>query len=86
MDARGVALAHAVHGETDGNPFFVGELLRHLFEVGALQRDGTGRWVVPADPSGASLPEGVREVIDARVVRLGRELGRPPVPGRRGRT
>ena len=72
LDDRGVALADAVHGETDGNPFFVGELLRHLFEVGVVRRDDAGRWVVPDDLSGASLPDGVREVIDARVVRLGR--------------
>jgi DNA-binding SARP family transcriptional activator len=72
MDERGVSLAHAIHAETDGNPFFVGEVLRHLFETGALHRDDDGSWVVPADVSSASLPEGVREVIDARVVRLGR--------------
>jgi len=72
MDERGVALAAAVHDETDGNPFFVGELLRHLFEVGVLHRDDEGRWEVRDDASGASLPDGVREVIDARVVRLGR--------------
>ncbi len=72
MDDRGVALADAVHGETDGNPFFVGELLRHLFEVGVVRREEDGRWVVPDDLSGAGAPDGVREVIDARVVRLGR--------------
>jgi hypothetical protein len=32
-----------VHAETEGNPFFVGEVLRHLAETGALVlRDG--RW------------------------------------------
>jgi DNA-binding SARP family transcriptional activator len=72
MDDRSVALAHAIHAETDGNPFFVGEVLRHLFEVGALHRDEDGRWVARGDVVGASLPEGVREVIGARVVRLGR--------------
>ena len=72
MDDRGVALAGAIHAETDGNPFFVGEVLRHLFEIGALRRDDDGTWVVPADVSSVSLPQGVREVIDARVVRLGR--------------
>jgi DNA-binding SARP family transcriptional activator len=72
MDDRGVALAHAIHAETDGNPFFVGEVLRHLFDVGAVSRDQDGRWVVKRDVGSASLPAGVREVIDARVVRLGR--------------
>ena len=41
------ALARAVWRETEGNPFFVPEVLRHLTETGALeQRDG--RWVVRA--------------------------------------
>ena len=73
LDDKGVALARAVHEETDGNPFFVSEVTRHLLEVGALRDDGSGGWVVPADMGEASLPAGVREVIDARVVRLGRD-------------
>src|SRR5665213_1712528 len=72
MDTGGRALAHAIHRETDGNPFFVDEVLRHLFEVGALRRDANGRWVTPGDVGDVGLPAGVREVIDARVVRLGR--------------
>ena len=42
---RQVDLAHAVYRETDGNPFFVGEVLRHLAESGAIYRDAEGRWV-----------------------------------------
>ena len=76
MDDRGVALAHAIHRETDGNPFFVDEVLRHLFEVGALHRDEDGGWVAPDGMGDVGLPAGVREVVDARVVRLGSR--RPP--------
>jgi hypothetical protein len=72
MDDHGTALARAVHEETDGNPFFVSEVTRHLLEVGALRDDGSGGWLAPADMEEASLPAGVRDVIDARVVRLGR--------------
>ena len=72
MDHRGLALAHAIHTETDGNPFFVGEVLRHLFDVGAVYRGTDGRWVAQEDIGVTGLPTGVREVIDARVVRLGR--------------
>ena len=32
MDDQGVALARAVHEETDGNPFFVSEVTRHLLD------------------------------------------------------
>jgi DNA-binding SARP family transcriptional activator len=72
MDDQGAALARAVHEETDGNPFFVSEVTRHLLEAGALRDDGAGGWIVPTDVGETSLPAGVREVIDARVVRLGR--------------
>ena len=44
LDDDGIALAHAVYRETDGNPFFVAEVLRHLAETGAILRDATGRW------------------------------------------
>ena len=36
LDNDGVELAHALYRETDGNPFFVGEVLRHLAETGAI--------------------------------------------------
>ena len=38
LDDAGVDLAHAVYRETDGNPFFVSEVLRHLRETGAISR------------------------------------------------
>lgn len=63
------ALAAAVHAETEGNAFFVGEVLRHLAESGAIvQRDGRWQAVVALDDM--AIPEGVREVIGRRVSRL----------------
>ena len=35
LDDTGVGLAHALRRETDGNPFFTAEMLRHLGETGA---------------------------------------------------
>ncbi len=71
LDEVGVGLAHAVYRETDGNPFFVAELLLHLVESGAIVQNDDGRWV-PAHPEDdIVLPESVREVIDARVSRIG---------------
>ncbi|MCZ7529751.1 MAG: AAA family ATPase [Acidimicrobiia bacterium] len=63
---RGVAAR--AHAETEGNPFFVGEVLRHLIERGAV-RFVDGRWVVP-DPDQIDVPEGVRDVIGQRLSRL----------------
>ena len=71
LDDAGVGLAHAVYRETDGNPFFVGEVLRHLSETGVIYQDQTGRWVGSDSLDEMALPDSVREVIGARVVRLG---------------
>ena len=80
------ALATAVHRETDGNPFFVGQVLRHLVETGMIYRDDTGRWSVEGPVERLTLPDSVREVIGGRVVRLGivakRVLGLAAVIGR----
>ena len=72
LDDDGVGLAHALYRETDGNPFFVGEMLRHLSETGAIYQDGrTGRWTAAADFEEMAMPDSVRLVIGARVARLG---------------
>lgn len=75
LHGAGVRLAHAVYGETDGNPFFVSEMWRHLTESGAIERDQAGHWLT-SDLPDASLPNSVREVVSARVARLGPEAGR----------
>jgi DNA-binding SARP family transcriptional activator/tetratricopeptide (TPR) repeat protein/energy-coupling factor transporter ATP-binding protein EcfA2 len=76
LDDKGFDLARSVYRETDGNPFFVGEVLRHLAEGGAIYRDDEGRWTVVDDLEDAALPDSVREVIGGRVARLGREAER----------
>ncbi len=76
LDDAGVRLAQAVYSETDGNPFFVGEVLRHLSETGVISQDATGRWVTEGTLDELMLPDSVREVIEARVGRLGPEAGK----------
>ena len=74
LDDQGVTLAHALYRETDGNPFFTREILRHLAETGAISQRADGRWVAEVDFRGhGSLPTSVREVIGRRVARLGEE-------------
>ena len=68
LDDDGRRLAESLHGETEGNPFFVGEVLRHLVETGMVRRQDD-RWVVA--PGGAvAVPEGVRDVVGRRLGRL----------------
>jgi tetratricopeptide (TPR) repeat protein len=70
LDADITDLAHSVWTETEGNPFFVGQVLRHLVETRAVVQDDEGRWVPGPNAGHVGLPEGVREVIGRRLTRL----------------
>ncbi len=70
IDERMRQLADALHTETEGNPFFIEEILLHLVETGRLYQDETGRWVSDVDVSELSIPEGVREAVGRRLARL----------------
>jgi class 3 adenylate cyclase/tetratricopeptide (TPR) repeat protein len=73
LDRREVELAHLLRRETDGNPFFAAEIVRHLAEVGLLDRDaGEGR-MLATEVETAGLPESVRDVVGQRVARLGEQ-------------
>ncbi len=76
LEEAATDLAHALWLETEGNPFFVGEVLRSLTETGAIYQDDRGRWTVAGEMSEMVLPNSVREVISARVGRLGAQAGR----------
>jgi class 3 adenylate cyclase len=77
MTDDGLALRDALSDETDGNPFFVGEMLRHLSETGAIYLDHlSGRWASGIDLRTAGLPVSIREVVGHRVARLGPETKR----------
>jgi hypothetical protein len=67
---EGLAVAQALHVHTAGNPFFVGQLLQHLAESGAVYRR-EGRWSYYEDTEGLGVPEGVRDVVTRRLRRLG---------------
>ncbi len=65
----GLALAHALKRETEGSPFFIGEILRNLTESGAVYQEGD-RWTYKGDVAALSIPEGVKEVVGRRLARL----------------
>jgi DNA-binding SARP family transcriptional activator/tetratricopeptide (TPR) repeat protein len=58
---------HALHRETEGNPFFIEEVLRHLIEVGAVEETAWGRL---ASFTELGIPDGVREAIERRLAML----------------
>ena len=76
MDSLGRKLAQEIAAESGGNPFFVGELLRHLTESGSLVQDERGRWQLTGDLGSLGLPQSVREVVGRRVERLGESATR----------
>ncbi len=59
--------------ETDGNPFFTGEILRHLGESGGIALGDDGRWSVVSKLDELGLPTSVRDVVGRRIERLGDE-------------
>ena len=66
LDEPAAELAQAVQLETQGNPFFVGEVLRHLAESGSIvQVDG--RWTSTLTLGQIGIPEGIREVVGRRL-------------------
>ncbi|HVT64273.1 MAG TPA: AAA family ATPase [Mycobacteriales bacterium] len=68
LDADTRQLAEAAYAETEGNPLFMGEVLRHFVETAKVQLVD-GRWQV-SDPGQIEVPEGVRDVLGRRLGRL----------------
>ena len=56
---------HALAGETEGNPFFIEEVVRHI-------RDTAGALSEEVTLEEAGVPDGVREVTARRLRRLTR--------------
>ena len=73
LGPRGLPLAEAIHRESEGNPFFVEEILRHLTETGGIYRRGD-EWAIGAERiEDLGIPEGIKEVIGRRLSRLSEE-------------
>jgi len=71
VQAARQALAEALERETEGNPFFIGEVLSHLVESGKLYWDGAHWRANVTSASELGIPEGVREVVGRRLSALG---------------
>ena len=79
------AVAAKVLATSEGNPLFVGELVRMLVQEGALTKDGD-RWIVGAGLAALEMPPTIHALLAARIERLGSEertvLERAAVVGR----
>lgn len=63
------ALVKTISSETEGNPFFVREVLMHLVEEGKIFHEA-GRWTTQLTIEEMGIPEGIRQVIGRRLSRL----------------
>jgi tetratricopeptide (TPR) repeat protein len=59
----------ALSRETNGNPFFIREVLLHLAEEGTIVRED-GHWTARVAIEAMGIPESVRQVIGRRLARL----------------
>lgn len=77
LDGDQPGLARFIYRETEGNPFFIGEVLRASVEEGYFRLRADGRWEIPRDrePAGQdgisfSLPRGIRGAVQRRLASL----------------
>jgi DNA-binding SARP family transcriptional activator len=70
LDDEAMSLAHRVQADTEGNPFFLGQMLRSLAEAESEPgaRDGRGRRTAALER--VSTPPAVRETINQRLAHL----------------
>jgi class 3 adenylate cyclase/tetratricopeptide (TPR) repeat protein len=64
----------AILRRTEGNPFFIEEILRSLIADGSIVRDVSGTWFAARPIDAAALPDTVQGVIGARIDRLEEDL------------
>jgi predicted ATPase len=70
-------LKERILGRTEGNPFYLEEVLRSLIDEGAIaQEEATGRWLATRDVAEIAIPETLHGVLLARIDRLQEETKR----------
>ncbi len=68
-DALPAAVAGRVLAASEGNPLFVGELVRMLDDDGTLRREGD-RWTVDVELASLEMPPTIHALLAARIERL----------------
>ena len=67
-------LGHVILNKSQGNPFFVEEVVKSLLDSGQLKQDSaTGEYQIKGDPSQIDVPNTIQGVIMARIDQLNSE-------------
>ncbi len=75
IDDLPARLHQVILEKTEGNPFFMEEVIRSLIDLGAIAKDeAAGRWRVSAQIDTISIPDTLRGVIVARIDRLDEDV------------
>ena len=69
LDELPTELGELIAGKSEGNPFFLEELVGELAEAGVLERYD-GSWRTHELPAGFAIPDSVHAVLAARIDRL----------------
>lgn len=62
-----------IYAKSEGNPFFIEELLRSLIHYGVLKRDNDS-WKLAIQPSSLRVPDNIESVIGSRIDSLPSEM------------
>ena len=52
---------------TEGNPFFIKELVRSLLDTRGIVQDDTGRWMLATEIGGPLLPATIQQTVEKRI-------------------
>ena len=63
------SFARALYQHTDGNPFFIAEILQLLLREKVLFHDGS-RWTARANPEQMPMPSGAAEILSRRLAQV----------------
>lgn len=70
-------LRRLIMEKSEGNPFFVEELIRTLIDSGAIRRDETGlHWQAADKVEAVSIPDNLQALLISRIDRLDKEVRR----------
>ena len=61
------ALVQLVVERSEGNPLFIGEIVRMLIDRGVVARSGGDRWIVSGDLSQVDVPRSIHALLAARI-------------------